>query len=1089
MSISFMVSVATLESGVTTLDQCKLCERQGVPIFPARQALVPAQSFDLSSTPEGPVETKRGWRTLRAGYLYVLLDRQHWQAYQVTADGYLRRFDPYVPPLANNHLLPDKCTAADHDCPSSFITIDIDKYKEAWLAFASDPWTESVLQEYKAQRGTDRFQVVDLSKLRDDPGNAGIAMTPDNLGLDKEVFEYQAFVPGRFNTAHAFYSRAARLRALSGYVKTSMKRYCMPNGIPVVAMEDAVGLVEEYNHQRNAWVYARQKWMADPDRAYQHQTSQILLAIRAMHRIWADEQIPKDAPLKWDQTPVHFDNSRTRPLLVETRSKDFDQRLEERYDEAQRAKFQKTYDKQFARYQEQTDLIGQGYAQALKDPTFIAAQEYDYDGEDFDSARAYVITMAQCLRGGISEAPVAPGEEDTGPVALQWKAWLENPQSPIYQALLMRDSGMLAALLPAFSAEGEAQWNDSVRIYDALTKMISSDEGGRLRRTLLREAIADLQGALNAASARLEPVLSPSIRHVVSRVNTATQLLYNGIHLVELKVSMKVGDFYALQSEHLRNLQRQAAEALENAPRRLIDGLDLEVQWAAEKARKVRPIILGGVLNLAALDPMITSMTMEVSVWVEGKASDLRDKLVIGANLSIEELGRGANATLQGLSVGVGTLEPQVRQMFEGLRITAQQAGGLVREGLTGLRGAAGSGPVLIAVGTLYLLSDVMKRNFEAVSEVIGDKSPEARMAFYGSAMGVTGGAVELVGLVMEKGAQQIIDANRLAARGMGNARDIALVGKVLVRLGATMVAAAGVFDAVQAGMAAVRTFQSGDDNARYAYLTSSVTFAAGGVVGIVAAASGATMLFGILGVAIILGMLGYGLFKLGESLESTPLEMWARRCFFGVHNEEPPIHWSQPEDALHAIAALNAVTLGIQAGLSFRSHALGLESHSASGTLGIPSSARQQSYIEYSLRLPHFDPSKSAYIWTLVLHCGHNGYSKNNPSQILLAKGQFGTLPRHSHASKGRFELEDTGPTCYLSDPVETPPPIVDITHEHLPGNKKIAIKKLDGSVIPTANNEATSFDHATLSIYYWPNQEIADGYSKWVTTIAKKI
>ena len=63
----------------------------------------------------------------------------------------------------------------------------------------------------------------------------------------------------------------------------------------------------------------------------------------------------------------------------------------------------------------------------------------------------------------------------------------------------------------------------------------------------------------------------------------------------------------------------------------MINGLvDIEVHWTAEKARKVRPIILGGVFNLAALDPMITSMTMEVSVWVEGKASDLRDKLIRG---------------------------------------------------------------------------------------------------------------------------------------------------------------------------------------------------------------------------------------------------------------------------------------------------------------------------------------------------------------------------------------------------------------------------------------------------------------------------
>jgi hypothetical protein len=40
---------------------------------------------------------------------------------------------------------------------------------------------------------------------------------------------------------------------------------------------------------------------------------------------------------------------------------------------------------------------------------------------------------------------------------------------------------------------------------------------------------------------------------------------------------------------------------------------------------------------------MITSMTMDVRVWVEGTAGDLRGKLVIGANLNIEELARLKN--------------------------------------------------------------------------------------------------------------------------------------------------------------------------------------------------------------------------------------------------------------------------------------------------------------------------------------------------------------------------------------------------------------------------------------------------------------
>ena len=34
------------------------------------------------------------------------------------------------------------------------VTIDTDKYNSAWLAFSSDAWPVSVLNAYKARRGT-----------------------------------------------------------------------------------------------------------------------------------------------------------------------------------------------------------------------------------------------------------------------------------------------------------------------------------------------------------------------------------------------------------------------------------------------------------------------------------------------------------------------------------------------------------------------------------------------------------------------------------------------------------------------------------------------------------------------------------------------------------------------------------------------------------------------------------------------------------------------------------------------------------------------------------------------------------------------
>jgi hypothetical protein len=234
-----------------------------------------------------------------------------------------------------------------------------------------------------------------------------------------------------------------------------------------------------------------------------------------------------------------------------------------------------------------------------------------------------------------------------------------------------------------------------------------------------------------------------------------------------------------------------------------------------------------------------------------------------------------------------------------------------------------------------------------------------------------------------------------------------------------------------------------------------------------VAAATGATVLFGVLGVSIIFGLVGYALYKLAEGLESTPLEAWTRRCFFGRHDENPPVHWNQPEDANRAISALNAVTLGVEAGVDFRARTLGLDPYSASGTLGIPNSIRQERYIEYSLRLPYFDPSKSAYSWTLALYGGRN----NDTLRKVLAHSTSGSISR----------LEDTGSgRLALAEPSHTQPSSYAENLKQVNNSKKqlLQLKTFDGSITLSEKLQISPRDIAILSLTYWPDRDIAEGY-----------
>lgn len=107
MSISQRIATALAEAALPA-EQCKACERQGLPILPLRRALVPDTRPGYVSTVAGEphVETRMGLRTLRSGYLYVLLDQRIWQAYEVTDQGHLRRFNPYEPPPGPPPSLP-----------------------------------------------------------------------------------------------------------------------------------------------------------------------------------------------------------------------------------------------------------------------------------------------------------------------------------------------------------------------------------------------------------------------------------------------------------------------------------------------------------------------------------------------------------------------------------------------------------------------------------------------------------------------------------------------------------------------------------------------------------------------------------------------------------------------------------------------------------------------------------------------------------------------------------------------------------------------------------------------------------------------
>ncbi|WPP01760.1 T6SS effector BTH_I2691 family protein [Pseudomonas sp. HR96] len=1062
-----IAQLTTLENECNfCLEACNVCQRSGLPILPLRRALVPKEPVWPEVATELP-DTQLGLRTLRAGYLYVLLDQKVWQAYEVMADGYLRQIDPYRRRAASYNVLSSTCIHGDHDIPASFLNIDTARYSTADIAFSGDPWPRSVLDAYKAGTGFARLQRLDLATARNDPAATGLAMTGDQPQVLEHVYEYRDFVPG-FTSVHGFHSRADRRMPLRQYLRDGMARHNLAHGLVAVIIDDTVGLVQEYNGLRASWAHARQYWLEEPERAYQQQTSQILLTIRELNRQWAEPKVPRHRPMSKQPYPHIVPWATERQRLVDALVNESNERLEERYDEPRRAAFQAAYDQQLQDYQQQIDRYAALYAAAFGSAKFALIQQHDYAANDLNCAIAYAKMLSLCLRGGISEAP---GNAD-GPTAQLWLKLLQDPKGPVYQALLLRDQNLLSCLLPIFEIDGPIDWQDSNRLYTLLTKTLLSKEAEKLRRAHLQEAIAQLLAAMNSAGARLKELLGPGVELAISRLNSASQLLYNGVHLTELRVQMKLSEYYALQSAHIRSLQHKLA-----------NGADRAVKRTREK---VEPLIMGGVLSLSVLDPKLAHLVVGVSVWVEGTLEDLKSSLAQDARPASNH-GLVSSRELLPVAVEVGTLDMQTRKLLQGFEVSSQLAGRWVRGGFAGLRGIAGSADLLISVGSLYLLNDSLGKNLKAAEKVIGDKAPEAVLALQGSMLGVFGGGVELVGLAIRDGGPAITRSLLPSTQAADLAKEYAKIGSRFAMAGGVIMALTGLHDAAIANIAGDRATRNGDEFASKVYRISTLPTVGGAFFGVAAAFAASIFLWGFLGIALALSLLGYSLSKLGQNQESTPLERWARRSFFGNANETPKVHWKSSAQANSAISELNAITLGVNAAVEFHRDGTLTSGVHAGGLRAYESMEIKYEWkykLRYHFSLPHYDEIRSALRWSLRAHRGKEKLKDWYEGGEIIAQGMLNDLNQGLESEVWGRSILNTE-THNTAKPLATP----SVAKRTVSQENRDALALTDFfeefDILPPTGNDY--IEAATLTLIYWPDLSSENAFATITCTAVR--
>ncbi|MFJ4457617.1 T6SS effector BTH_I2691 family protein [Pseudomonas sp. NPDC089392] len=1045
MSISNAIHVAMQEEVPNTYGSCNACGRSGLPILLLREAYAPrpdtGRPYRLAEDSEiifHPMHTDQ-LRLLRQGYVYVLLDKEIWQAYEVAAEGTLQRFPVSQMPLGPPRSLPKWCATEGHDVIASFININTLLYRKAWIAFANDPWPRAVLDRYRkgiadGDPGTlARFVEVDLDTARNDPASIGIAMTDSfRFGMEN-VLEFSTFSSARFASVHGFYSRFGRWTETNNHVRNVIAQEQLPNGVLALTLPDPVGMVMELNAQRTGWVHAMQEWRAQPQRHFEYFTSQALLGIQELHAATAAAQGAEDAQREatqveqWNNSPIAA-KAYLPPLDIDAQSErniarkqqEARERLEQRYDESARAAFQADYDRELKNWQSMIDQVGDLYARHYAKRAFQQIGYFDYDARDPVSVEYFIQMMAACLAGGPTEALPQEGQP-LGMTQHIWQQLLEDERSLLYQALLARNQKLMQEAIVALAGD------DFGKVYDIIKGIAGTADGQLLMIKPIQDAIGQLLAATNSAGNALSEHLSERSKTLIGHAHRSAFALFAGQQVTPLRVSLTLGEYMSLLNE--------ALQARTDAFLQQIDK-----QFRDPVGRKVRAMVLSGAINIAA--PGNRNQIIEVVLWAFESAESLQARLAQFR----EGAASGIGALVRSVAIGAGTLGTQVAG---GLKVSSMAAQSVASGAMRSLRDGAASGAsagLLFALGGLWFHQDSLGKNYRALQET-HPENPEALAAIWSSSLGLLGTSVEAAGLVVALVRPQIPRPGTVTTISLGSK---------IARYGAAITALAGAMDTVQYLNALVRTNRQGDTASTFRYMGAAGAAAFSAGFGVYAALFASSLLSPV-GFAIILGLVAYTLAMDAKNQESSLLELWSRHSRWGTPEEHR--RWLNPQDLDAAIGALNAAALGIQVHTSIETRLQ--SSHTAQmpnqtgALLSDGNVVPAGFYLDVHIRLPNFDTEVAHYKWHLtIVPAGRN----RQPSHL----AGNSSLPGKVEYTPGETKSIFTNP---------------EILSDHIHSKTTDRALHISGS-FPLLENHSMECIEVTLT--YWPDRHDQSGHAK---------
>lgn len=906
-----MKNAAAAQQAAATPSGCKSCERKGVPILPLRVAAmlnhtvrtdwhpsVPKQDVELTGG-----EFKYGLRTLRMGYLYVLLDNTVWEGYEVTAEGYLRYFNAREMPESGTVApLSRGCRQDNHDIKCSFLHIDNHKDRTVWLAFSSDAWSPEVLKGYQnGDRPDSRFTKLTVSK--DGKVTADGALTIDHSlsSLTRNVAEYAtnffantAKVGGSVTGgAHGFHPRTdpKKLQWLSSYINRLTEEYKCP--VMAVPVDDAVGVVQELNIGRLMLLEEANEYLEQPGVFHKSAISEaITWYLDVLKKGIAKNSQPRAeaaGPALGGYGPKIIPKEQ---VAEETFGSQY-ARILESYDELKRAAFAQEFASHFSTPMARFDAIDKDLAAWYQHPLWKMMIEQDYAPATCPSGWAWqMLTVAACVQGGaLGEATDKVWHEE----------WLNTATSPAYLGF----TGMQTSLMETLFSGGN--------VYGDLKTGTTSDEFANILKN------AAIQRSFTSRLVALSGSMSRPGMKVSAAVRKGYMAMTQGAMLTAGQSSVVV-----TWDTTLRKLKRRLQS--DAALRQMVSKNNATFEVISKQLGQKEAPRGGGALvvdELMGIHGKALDTPLRVEFSVPGTVEDVRaafPQLNHAGSTSgnLPALGELDDVFISEMSLqGKELKDPIFRASYAQMAKLNERT----------MRIVSGDGfGMMMGAGLMALQVVNMKALGEQLRQSVGTDVDMAANT-----------AINTL-LYIESMAEISGFASKLALKLNWVVLTEAQQVPALVKFGGVLAGMASIVDGIRNECHSWDAYKTGDTAASATYFLSGGAMLVGGGISIVYGfrgifALGSTETVGFLGLgpagwATLLILTGMALAYEAGELRSTAFEIWLRRTCFGIPNGAidalPVWHTNSLDDLGEAMTEIRAIAGGMVADVAFASGMVG---------------------------------------------------------------------------------------------------------------------------------------------------------------------